>query len=123
MHKPLAAAEAELAAAPSYRFLPATARQRIADLFGEKPPALVLSGHVHQHRQLRLDGTDHLWVPTTWAVLPDEAQPVLGRKQSGMLSLEFRGSSLPQSEFIEPAGLKQLTIVRDLPDPYHPARN
>jgi 3',5'-cyclic AMP phosphodiesterase CpdA len=121
MHKPLAATEAELAAAPSYRFLPAPGRQRVADLFGDKPPALVLSGHVHQNRQLRLDGTDHLWVPTTWAVLPDEVQPVLGTKQSGLLSLEFRGRSLPQSEFIEPDGISQLTIVRDLPDPYHPA--
>ena len=121
MHKPLAAGEAELAAAPSFRFLPAPGRQRIADLFGERPPALVLSGHVHQHRQLRLDGIDHLWVPTTWAVLPDEVQPVLGTKQCGILSLEFRGSSLPQSEFIEPDGIAQLTIVRDLPDPYHPA--
>jgi hypothetical protein len=121
MHKPLAATEAELAAAPSYRFLPAPGRERIADLFGDKPPALVLSGHVHQHRELRLDGSDHLWVPTTWAVLPDSVQPVFGTKLSGLLSLEFRDSLPPQSEFIKPAGLTQLTIVRDLPDPYHPA--
>ncbi len=117
MHKPIAATESELAAAPYDRYLPATGRRRIADLFGAKPPALVLSGHVHQHRQLRLDGTHHLWVPTTWAVLPDEVQPVLGTKQSGILSLEFRGSSLPKAEFIEPDGIKQLTIVRDAPDP------
>ena len=121
MHKPLAATEAELAAAPIYRFLPAPARQRIADLFGAKQPPLVLSGHVHQHRALRLDGTDHWWVPTTWAVLPDQVQPVLGTKQSGILSLEFRGSSLPQPEFIAPDGITQLTIARDVPDPYHPA--
>ena len=38
MHKPLAATEAELAAAPIYRFLPAPARQRIADLFGGSNP-------------------------------------------------------------------------------------
>jgi 3',5'-cyclic AMP phosphodiesterase CpdA len=109
MHKPLAATEAELTAAPSYRFLPAQARQRIADLFGDTPPALVLSGHVHQHRRLRLDGTDHLWVPTTWAVLPDVVQPVLGTKQSGILSLSFRDGSLPETEFIEPDGITQLT--------------
>jgi hypothetical protein len=76
---------------------------------------------VHQHRLLRLDGIVHLWVPTTWAVLPDEVQPVLGTKQSGVISLEFCGGSLPKAEFIEPDGITQLTIVRDVPDPNHPA--
>jgi 3',5'-cyclic AMP phosphodiesterase CpdA len=118
-HKPVAATEAELASAPPYRFLPRPAWQRIADLFGDKPPPLVLSGHVHQHRRLHLDGTDHLWVPTTWAVLPDEAQAVLGAKQSGIISLEFSGRLPPQPEFIQPDGITQLTIRRDLPDPYH----
>jgi len=117
-HKPVTAADAELAAAPPYRFLPPPARERIADLFAAKPPPLVFSGHVHQHRRFHLDGTDHLWVPTTWAVLPDEVQPVFGAKRAGIVSLEFRGSLLPQATFIEPAGMSQLTIVRDLPDPY-----
>jgi DNA processing protein len=44
---------------------------------------------MHQYRQLRLDGTDHLWVPTTWAVLPDQAQPILGAKRCGIVSLEL----------------------------------
>ena len=117
-HKPVAATEAEMAAAPSYRFLPSPARQRIARLTADKPPALVLSGHVHQHRQLHLDGLDHLWVPTTWAVLPDDAQPVLGAKRCGIVSLELGGSAPVQPEFIEPDGIAQLTIREDLPDPY-----
>lgn len=70
-HKPITTDRTELAAAPSYRFWPPDARERLARLFGGTPPALVMSGHVHQYRLLRLDGTDHLWVPTTWAVLPD----------------------------------------------------
>ncbi len=117
-HKPIAATEAELAAAPSYRFLPPPARQRIAQLSADKPLALVLSGHVHQHRRLHLDGVDHLWVPTTWAVLPDEVQPVLGAKRCGIVSLEL-GSGTPQPELIEPDGIAQLTIRDHLPDPYH----
>lgn len=118
-HKPLAATDAELAAAPSYRFLPLAGRERLAGLVGGQPPALVLSGHVHQYRELRLDGTHHVWAPTTWAVLPDEAQPALGMKRCGIVSLEFDGGTSPQPEFIEPDGLAQLTLLRDIPDPYH----
>jgi hypothetical protein len=77
-HKPVTATGTELTAAPPYRYWPPSARDRLARLFGGTPPTLVLSGHVHQYRLLRLGRTDHLWVPTTWAVLPDHAQPVLG---------------------------------------------
>jgi hypothetical protein len=117
-HKPVTATAAEMAAAPSYRFLPARAWQRISHGSGHSRLALVLSGHVHQRRQLDFHGIDHIWVPTTWAVLPDEVQPVLGAKRCGIVSLEFGGSSPPQPEFIEPDSIAQLTIRDDLPDPY-----
>lgn len=80
-HKPVAAADPEMAAAPAYRFWPEPARHRIGRVLAASPLALVATGHVHQFRLLRLDGTDHLWVPTTWAVLPDHARPVLGTKR------------------------------------------
>jgi hypothetical protein len=118
-HKPVTAPGTELAAAPPYRFWPPPARDRLARLFGGTPPALVMSGHVHQYRLLRLDGTDHLWVPTTWAVLPDRAQPVLGAKRCGVVSLTLTAGTPAQQEFIEPHGLEQLTVSIDLPDPYH----
>jgi 3',5'-cyclic-AMP phosphodiesterase len=120
-HKPVTATGTELAAAPPYRFWPPPAHARLAGLFGGAPPALVMSGHVHQYRQLPLDGTDHLWVPTTWAVLPDQAQPVLGVKRCGIVSLTLGTGAPAQAEFIEPAGLEQLMLTRDLPDPYHTA--
>ncbi len=69
----LSAPAAELAAAPPYRFWPAVARDRLTDMVAGKRLALFASGHVHQSRRLAHDGTDHLWVPTTWAVLPDDA--------------------------------------------------
>ncbi len=77
-----------------------------------------MSGHVHQYRLLRLDGTDHLWVPTTWAVLPGQVQPVLGAKRCGIVSLTFTTGTRAQQELIEPDGLEQHTITVDLPDPY-----
>ncbi len=118
-HKPVTATGTELAAAPPYRFWPPPARDRLARLSGGTPPALVISGHVHQYRLLRLDGTDHLWVPTTWAVLPDQVQPVLGAKRCGIVSLTLTTGTLAQQELIEPDGLEQHTVTVDLPDPYH----
>jgi 3',5'-cyclic-AMP phosphodiesterase len=119
-HKPLTAPPAELASAPSYRFWPAAGRERLARLFAVRPtqPELVASGHVHQSRRLRLDGTDHLWVPTTWAVLPDQAQPVLGAKRCGVVSVSFEPGLAPEPSFHEPDGIRQLTITADFPDPY-----
>lgn len=118
-HKPVSAPGPELAEAPPYRFWPPSAYQRLTALFGDAPPALVLSGHVHQYRTLTLDRTDHLWVPTTWAVLPEKAQPVLGIKRCGIVSLTFDADPKPGPELIEPPGLGQFMITRDLPDPYH----
>lgn len=118
-HKPLAATADELAAAPAYRFLPEPGRERLAALLADTPPALVLSGHVHQQRVLSLDGTEHVWTPTTWAVLPDEKQPLLGAKRCGIAALEFGGDAPPRPKFAEPDGIRQLTITRDIPDPYH----
>lgn len=118
-HKPVTAAETELAAAPPYRFWPPPARGRLARLFGATLPALVISGHVHQYRVLRLDGTDHLWAPTTWAVLPDHVQPVLGAKRCGVASLSLAAGTVQEQQLIEPPGLEQLTVTIDLPDPYH----
>jgi 3',5'-cyclic AMP phosphodiesterase CpdA len=117
-HKPLTAPAAELAAAPPYRFWPAVARDRLTDMVAGRRLALFASGHVHQSRQLAFDGTGHLWVPTTWAVLPDDAQPVLGAKRSGIVSLTFGASVDPEPEFIEPDGIAQLTIRVDIPNRY-----
>lgn len=118
-HKPVTASSTELAAAPPYRFWPRPAFRRLAALFGGTPPALVLSGHVHQYRLLPLDGTDHLWVPTAWAVLPDQAQPVLGVKRCGIMSLRLTGAAPAEHKLLEPSGLRQLTLSVDVPDPYH----
>ena len=118
-HKPVTAASQELAAAPSFRFWPPPARGRLGELFGATPPELVMSGHVHQYRRLRLDGTDHLWVPTTWAVLPDRVQPVFGAKRCGIVSLTLAAGASSEQQLIEPGGIRQLTLTVDLPDPYH----
>ncbi len=118
-HKPVTAAGPELAASAPYRFWPPSARHRLAGLLNGKPPALIISGHVHQYRQLRLDGTDHLWAPATWAVLPDDVQPTFGTKRCAIVSLKLAPGTPARPQLIEPAGITQLTLLRDIPDPYH----
>jgi 3',5'-cyclic AMP phosphodiesterase CpdA len=109
-HKPLAASAAEMAAAPPWRFWPPAARARLGALLGGRPPDLVLSGHVHQHRELRLDdGIEQLWVPTTWAVVPDAAQPVLGTKRCALIHLTLPPDAPARHQLVVPAGLRQNT--------------
>ena len=117
-HKPLTASEDELAAAPPYRFWPPASRDRLKHLFAGRPPALFISGHVHQSRLLHLDGTRHVWVPTTWAVLPDAAQPVFGAKRCGLLSVTFAPGLAQEPQFREPDGIRHLIQNVDIPDPY-----
>jgi hypothetical protein len=46
-------------------------------------------------------------------------QPVLGAKQCGVVALELPGDAPPQPRFVEPEGIAQLTLFRDVPSPYH----
>jgi 3',5'-cyclic AMP phosphodiesterase CpdA len=123
-HKPLTAADdGELAAAPPYRFVPIEAQRRLAGLLDQVKLGLVLSGHVHQYRVLRPDGTPHVWAPTTWAVLSDESQTRYGDKRCGAVALELSPPGPehqpgPQFELIEPEGIRQLTMGQNTPNPY-----
>ncbi len=65
------------------------------------------NGHVLSSGGLRLDGTDHLWVPTTWVVLPDEVQPVHGATRCGIVSLLFAAGTPARAEFIALADISR----------------
>ena len=117
VHKPVAAFESELAAAPHYRFVPAPARDRLWKRVRERGVGAVLSGHVHQSRVLRVDGVTHLWAPTTWAVLPDSVQATIGSKRCGLLQIELRDDGPLVHKVVEPAGMAQLVISDGVPDP------
>jgi 3',5'-cyclic AMP phosphodiesterase CpdA len=117
-HKPVRAAPGEIAAVPRSWFVPEEARERLRDLAGGRPPELVLSGHLHQQRLLHLGGAEYLWAPTAWAVIADGAQRPLGIKRCGIVSLELADRTPVRPQFIEPDGMMQLTLARDIPDPY-----
>jgi 3',5'-cyclic AMP phosphodiesterase CpdA len=117
-HKPLTASDAELAATPPYRFLPAPARDSIIAMIDRVNCPLVISGHVHQYRVLDNGDRRHAWAPTTWAVLPEWIQETVGAKRCGALSLQLGEDGAVNVELVEPPGLAQLTLGVDLPDPY-----
>jgi hypothetical protein len=118
-HKPLTADAAELASAPPYRFVHPTARVRLDTLAGGRAPDLVLSGHVHQYRELDINRAHHVWAPTTWAVLPDDFQASVGRKRCGVVELELAADGGPFSVSLgEPPGLAQFVLRDDVANPY-----
>jgi 3',5'-cyclic AMP phosphodiesterase CpdA len=117
-HKPLTAPVHELAVAPPYRFVPSPARERVVALCRAAGVEVVVSGHVHQSRRLHAAGMTHLWGPTTWAVLPDWLQPCIGAKRCGVLELDLRDDGGFSAQWIEPAGLQQLTLGEDIASPY-----
>jgi predicted phosphodiesterase len=117
-HKPLTAAADELAAAPRHRFVPAPARERLQAQFTGRRVPVVVSGHVHQFRVLEREHRRHVWAPTTWALLPDDAQQTLGVKQCGVVALDLAADGTIQQELLRPPGMAQLTLTVDIPDPY-----
>ena len=119
-HKPLTAGEDELAKAPPYRFVPSPARARLTALCRDGGVEVVVSGHVHQLRQLEAAGMSHLWATTTWAVLPDELQPVIGAKRCGVLELGLPVAGDAETAWVEPGGMAQLTLGKNIASPYGP---
>jgi 3',5'-cyclic AMP phosphodiesterase CpdA len=117
-HKPLAATDDELAAAPRYRFVPAPARARVLSMLPRAHVGLVLSGHVHQYRSSAVGGTSHVWAPTTWTVLPEEMQPTIGVKRCGLVDVELAADGVVAHRLVEPPGLVQLSLGDEVPNPY-----
>ena len=112
-HKPIAAPDEELSAAPPYRFVPPPARARIDALLGSVWCPLVLSGHVHQFRTSDIGGRLHVWAPTTWAVLPEYVQPTVGLKRCGALSIELDRHGIARVELVD-FDVAQLTLIEDV---------
>jgi 3',5'-cyclic AMP phosphodiesterase CpdA len=109
-HKPVEASAQEMATATRHRFVPDPERGRLCDLMRAAGVSLVVSGHVHQERQLDFEGVAHVWAATTWAVLPDELQLTIGHKRCGLVHLYLPEEGAPRAEHVEPDGMAQLVI-------------
>jgi hypothetical protein len=82
-----------------------------------RTPESALNWSIHQYRHLHQDATEHLWAPTTWAVLPETVQPTIGHKRAGILTVELTDAGDPEHTFAEPDGLQQ-TLTTDIQNPY-----
>jgi Icc protein len=101
-------------------------RQRLRDLLARPCVRLVASGHVHQARQVEIDGTVHVWAPSAWATIPESIQPTIGDKVVGAVEIVLgdagdtanaRGSGVSVRMFV-PAGVGQHVIGETIPSPY-----
>lgn len=116
VHKPLFDASAAESAVTG-RFVNPPARQRLLAAFAGRMPAVVLSGHVHQYRSRLIDGTRHVWAPSTGFVIPDARQPVYGEKEVGYVEHSFGADSTHASRLVQPEGIERLQIT-DFPQAY-----
>lgn len=115
LHKPLVLERHE--DTPDHpRFAPTDARRRLTWLLADRP-ALVVSGHVHQHRRRRIGAADHLWAPSTAFLIPDSVQPRLGDKQVGLLTLELTPDGGWRVEMVRPSAMVAHDVL-DHPEVY-----
>jgi 3',5'-cyclic AMP phosphodiesterase CpdA len=103
IHKPLFQDDPEEADV-TQRYVTPDARRRLVGALAGANVRLVASGHVHQHRQLRVGGVDHCWAPSTAFVLSDRRQPRIGTKRVGFVEYAFHPDSLDVT-VAEPAEL------------------
>ncbi len=64
-----------------------------------------LSGHVHQWRQHRADGTLHVWAPSTWCIVTREWQPAIGTKTVGAVRILLDDADGIEAEVVVPEGM------------------
>ena len=93
-------------------------RDRLLALVASAGVRVVASGHVHQHLVTSHAGVVHAWAPSTWAVLPDSLQPVIGTKQTGVLELVLHDDGSAVATYVRPHGMVDAVIGESFHSPY-----
>lgn len=117
VHRPLVAPPGSDDTNPGRYVLPA-ARERLLAILAARPGSVAVSGHVHQFADHEAEGVRHVWTPSTWAVLPDRVQPLLGSKTVGAIDLGLAEDGTVTVDLRTPPGVTQQTLIDDIPDPY-----
>ncbi len=100
------------------RYVPDPARGRLLALLAGVDCHLVVSGHVHQGLRRERDGISHVWVPSTWAVLPDRIQAPIGAKRVGATGLVLHDDGRFEVHDVRLPGVDDAVIGEDVPSPY-----
>jgi hypothetical protein len=93
-------------------------RGRLLALLGPAGGRLVVTGHVHQSLRHVAGGLDHVWAPTSWALLPDRIQARVGDKIVGVVALTLHDDGRVDSKVQRPAGIRQGTLGEDVEVPF-----
>ena len=108
LHKPLFI-DAPDEGPRGYWTVPPEPRRRLLGLLAGTQVRLIGSGHLHIHRQLHLDGIDHVWGPAASFVCGASQEELGGVRRLGVLVHEFDADRVA-SRMVRPVGLDDLTI-------------
>ncbi|HZM31983.1 MAG TPA: metallophosphoesterase [Acidimicrobiales bacterium] len=100
------------------RYVSQVSRDRLLALLAPAGGRLVVTGHVHQAMRHVADGLDHVWAPTSWALLPDRIQARVGDKVVGVVALTLHDDGRVDSEVQRPSGIRQGTLGDDVEVPF-----
>jgi 3',5'-cyclic AMP phosphodiesterase CpdA len=98
------------------RYVTGSTRRQLLDLVARGDIRLVVSGHVHQWRDVMNGACRHVWAPSTWSSLPDAIQPRIGTKVTGAVDIEL--DETPTVRLVRPEGVADLTGDVDFRSPY-----
>ena len=98
------------------RYVPGACRHRLLNMIDRAGVQLVVSGHVHQWRDLIHGRCRHVWTPSTWSSLPDHIQPTIGTKVTGAVDIELGATATVR--MVRPAGVADITGDVDFASPY-----
>jgi len=101
------------------RFVNPRPRQALLASLGGAAPALVACGHVHQYREMWVQGGRHVWAASTAFVIPDHRQPRYGLKEVGYVEHRLEPDGTHESRLVRVPGVPTLDIV-DFPGAYGP---
>lgn len=107
LHRPVApTGDTEIDTDRRYVFEPH--RRRLVDLMTSAGVAAVITGHTHQWRSEQVTGMRWIWAPSTWAIMPDAYQPVIGTKEVGLV--EFELDAVDQARLVVADGMDRNVV-------------
>ena len=71
------------------RYVPIEAAERLLNGPPKSRLRLVVSGHIHRHLDITVNGVRHMWMPSTAFIPPDDVQTRIGEKLVGVGLLDL----------------------------------